>query len=222
MRSTGLCRQQLIFIKNFLGVKDLPRYKKKKFRARVLLRRIIFFALIGFVLFWGIEQTPVFQRFIYPYPYRTLIEKYAYSSGLDPLLVVSVMREESKFLPRSESPKGAVGLMQLMPSTAQAIARGLGDTDYNDEDLVNPEKNIQYGTWYLADLKKEFNDPVLILAAYNGGRGRVKEWLDNKQINPSQVRQQDIPYEETRQYVERVLKSYQKYSKLYPADVIEN
>jgi soluble lytic murein transglycosylase len=151
-----------------------------------------------------------------------IIEKYAYSYGIDPLLVVSVMREESKFLPRSESHKGAVGLMQLMPSTAQAIAKGLGDTDYDDLDLVNPEKNIQYGTWYLASLKKEFNDTILILAAYNGGRGRVKEWIDNNQINLSRVRPQDIPYQETRQYVEKVLKSYQKYSKLYSVEVIEN
>jgi soluble lytic murein transglycosylase len=151
-----------------------------------------------------------------------IIEKYAFSYGIDPLLVVSVMREESKFLPRSESHKGAIGLMQLMPSTAQEIAKGLGDTDYNDQDLVNPEKNIQYGTWYLASLKKEFNDTILILAAYNGGRGHVKEWIDNKQIDITYVRQEDIPFGETRQYVEKVLRSYQKYSKLYPVEVIEN
>lgn len=200
----------------------MSRYKKKKFRARVLLRKIIFFALIGFILFWVLGQTTAFQKFIYPYPYRMIIEKYAYSYGIDPLLVVSVMREESKFLPRSESHKGAIGLMQLMPSTAQAIAKGLGDKDYNDQDLVNPEINIQYGTWYLASLKKEFNNTILMLAAYNGGRGHVKEWIDNNQINLSQVRQQDIPFEETREYVEKVLRSYQKYSKLYPVKIYEN
>jgi soluble lytic murein transglycosylase len=174
------------------------------------------------VLFWGLGQTTVFQKFIYPYPYRMIIEKYAYSYGIDPLLVVSVMREESKFLPRSESHKGAIGLMQLMPSTAQAIAKGLGDKDYNEQDLVNPEINIKYGTWYLASLKKEFNNTILLLAAYNGGRGHVKEWIDNKQIDITQVRQQDIPFEETREYAEKVLRSYQKYSKLYPVEIIEN
>jgi Soluble lytic murein transglycosylase and related regulatory proteins (some contain LysM/invasin domains) len=151
-----------------------------------------------------------------------IIEKYAYSYEIDPLLVVSVMREESKFLPRSESHKGATGLMQLMPNTAQEIAKGLGDRDYNEQDLVNPEINIQYGTWYLASLKKEFNNTILLLAAYNGGRGHVKEWIDNKQIDITQVRQQDIPFGETRQYVEKVLRSYQKYSKLYSVEIIEN
>lgn len=200
----------------------MSRYKKKKFRARVLLRKLIFFALIGFILFWCIGQTPAFQKLIYPYPYRMIIEKYAYSYGIDPLLVVSVMREESKFLPRSESHKGATGLMQLMPNTAQEIAKGLGDRDYNEQDLVNPEINIQYGTWYLASLKKEFNNTILLLAAYNGGRGHVKEWIDNKQIDITQVSQQDIPFGETRQYVEKVLRSYQKYSKLYSVEIIEN
>ena len=146
-----------------------------------------------------------------------LIEKYARLYGVDPLLVISVIREESKFLPQSESHKGAKGLMQLMPSTAQAIAKSLGDKDYNDQDLVIPEKNIQYGTWYLSSLKKEFdNNPTLVLAAYNGGRGHVQEWIKNNQLNLTQLHYQDIPFEETRQYVERVLKSYQIYSKLYP------
>ncbi|MDD2233872.1 MAG: lytic transglycosylase domain-containing protein [Desulfitobacteriaceae bacterium] len=177
--------------------------------------------LIGFVLFWVLGQTTVFQKLIYPYPYRIIIEKYAYSYGIDPLLVVSVIREESKFLPRSESHKGAMGLMQLIPNTAQAIAKELGDKDYNVQMLVNPEKNIQYGTWYLASLRKEFNDTILILAAYNGGRGHVKQWLDNNQINLAQVRQQDIPFKETREYVEKVLRSYQKYSELYPVKIYD-
>lgn len=191
-------------------------YKNKKVRARVLLRSTLFILVIGSVLLWGIGQTSVYQKIIYPYPHQTLIEKYATLYGVDPLLVISVMREESKFLPQSESHKGAKGLMQLMPSTAQAIAKSLGDKDYNEQDLVIPEKNIQYGTWYLASLKKEFdNNPTLVIAAYNGGRGRVKEWIKNNQLNLAQLRYQDIPFEETRQYVERVLKSYQIYSKLY-------
>ncbi len=190
--------------------------KNKKVRAKVLLRNTLFILVIGSVLLWGIGQTSMYKKIFYPYPHRTLIEKYATLFEVDPLLVISVMREESKFLPQSESHKGAKGLMQLMPNTAQEIAKILGDKEYNDQDLVIPEKNIQYGTWYLASLKKEFdNNPTLVLAAYNGGRGHVKEWIKNNQLNLNQLRYQDIPFEETRQYVERVLKSYQIYSKLY-------
>lgn len=190
--------------------------KKKKVRAKVLLRNTLFILVIGSVLLWGIGQTSMYKKIFYPYPHRTLIEKYATLYEVNPLLVISVMREESKFLPQSESHKGAKGLMQLMPSTAQEIAKILGDKEYNDQDLVIPEKNIQYGTWYLAGLEKEFdNNPTLVLAAYNGGRGHVKEWIKNNQLNLNQLRYQDIPFEETRQYVERVLKSYQIYSKLY-------
>ncbi|MFZ3101011.1 MAG: lytic transglycosylase domain-containing protein [Desulfitobacteriaceae bacterium] len=191
-------------------------YKNKKIMTKVLLIRTLFIVILGSLLVCGLGQTSVYQKIIYPYPHRILIEKYATLYGVDPLLVVSVIREESKFLPQSESHKGAKGLMQLMPSTAQAIAKSLGDKDYNDQDLVMPEKNIQYGTWYLASLKKEFdNNPTLVLAAYNGGRGHVKDWIKNNQLKLDQLRYQDIPFKETRQYVERVLKSYQIYSKLY-------
>ncbi len=193
--------------------------KNKKIMTKVLLIRVLFILILGSVLVWGIGQTSVYQKIIYPYPHRLLIKKYATLYGVDPLLVVSVIREESKFLPQSESHKGAKGLMQIMPSTASSIAKSMGDKNYNDQDLIKPEKNIQYGTWYLASLKKEFDsNPTLILAAYNGGRGHVKEWLNNNQLKLEQLRLQDIPFEETRQYVERVLKSYQIYSKLYASE----
>lgn len=173
--------------------------------------------VIAGILGWGLGQTPWVQKILYPYPHRQTVEKYANEYGVDPLLVVSVMREESKFLPRSESQKGALGLMQLMPSTARWIAQNLEDTGYTDEYLVDPEKNIQYGTWYLSSLEKEFSgNTTLVVTAYNGGRGRVKEWIATGQLDPVEPKVADIPYRETREYTERVLKSYQRYTKLYP------
>lgn len=173
---------------------------------------IVLSVLVGYCML----QISDLQKIIYPYPHRTIIEKYAAQYGVDPLFVVAVIREESKFLPQSESHKGAKGLMQLMPSTAQSIAESIGDKAYSDEDLLNPEKNIQYGTWYLASLQKLFsNNQTLVIAAYNGGRGHVQEWINSGQIDPENIRQQDIPFKETRDYVGRVLNSYQKYIKLY-------
>jgi soluble lytic murein transglycosylase len=92
----------------------------------------------------------------YPYLYRQTVEKYASTYGVDPLLVIAVIREESHFIPLSSSHKGAMGLMQLMPETAKEIAAWLHE-DYTRVDLKKPEDNIRYGTWYLAALNKEYS-----------------------------------------------------------------
>lgn len=190
-------------------------------KKRTRLRRIIFPRLIGVLLItviaiWALGQWPPVERIFYPFPHRSTVEKYAHEYGVDPFLVIAVIREESRFLPQSESRKGALGLMQLMPSTASSIALSLGDKQYKEQDLLEPDKNIQYGTWYLANLEKEFSGNVILTAAaYNGGRGHVRQWIRSKQIDPSHVKVEDIPFRETRQYVQRVLKSYQKYIILY-------
>jgi len=189
---------------------------KKKMKSWTLIKRISIFSLLVILAVYGMLQIPILEKVIYPYPHRTIIEKYSAQYGVDPLLVVAVIREESKFLPQSESRKGAKGLMQLMPTTAQSIAKSIGDKTYSDDDLLNPEKNIQYGTWYLASLEKEFSqNTTLVIAAYNGGRGHVQEWIKAGQIDPSNLIQGNIPFKETRDYVTRVLNSYQKYITLY-------
>ena len=180
-------------------------------------KKLSVFIILIVLVIYSLVQIPILQKIIYPYPQRAIIENYAAKYGVDPLLVVSVIREESKFLPQSKSHKGAIGLMQLMPSTAQSIAERLGDKTYSVDDLLKPEKNIQYGTWYLSSLQKVFpNNRTLVIAAYNGGRGHVKEWIDTGQLDPDNIRIQDIPFQETKDYVGRVLNSYQKYNKLYP------
>ncbi|MCO1603581.1 lytic transglycosylase domain-containing protein [Desulfosporosinus nitroreducens] len=179
-------------------------------------RNIGIIIVLSILVVYSVLQISDLQKIIYPYPHRTVVEKYAAQYGVDPLFVLAVIREESKFLPQSESHKGAKGLMQLMPSTAQSIAESIGDKAYSEEYLLDPEKNIQYGTWYLASLQKLFsNNRPLVIAAYNGGRGRVQEWIKSGQIDPENIRLEDIPFKETRDYVDRVLKSYQKYIKLY-------
>lgn len=189
---------------------------KKKLKHWAIGRKISMVILLAILMAFCIVQIPILEKIVYPYPHRDIIEKYAVQYGVDPLIVVAVIREESKFLPQSESHKGAKGLMQLMPSTAQSIAESIGDKTYSDKDLLIPEKNIQYGTWYLASLQKVFsNNTTLVIAAYNGGRGHVQEWIKTGQIDPENISQQDIPFKETRVYVGRVLKSYQKYNTLY-------
>ncbi|MFZ3129649.1 MAG: lytic transglycosylase domain-containing protein [Desulfosporosinus sp.] len=189
---------------------------KKRKKRRTMDKKLFIFFGIAILAVFSILNIPFLEKVIYPYPNQAIIEKYAEQYGVDPLLVVAVIREESKFFSQSESRKGAKGLMQLMPDTAQSIAESLGDKTYDEEDLLNPEKNIQYGTWYLASLQKAFaNNTTLVTAAYNGGRGHVQEWINNGQIDLNNIRLQDIPFKETRDYVGRVLKSYKQYTKLY-------
>ncbi len=185
-------------------------------KKRWTMGKMIVYFVIAILAALSILNISSFEKIIYPYPNRAIIENYAAKYGVDPLFVVSVIREESKFLSKSESNKGAKGLMQIMPSTAQSIAESLGDKSYKEEDLLIPEKNIQYGTWYLASLQKVFNNnTTLVTAAYNGGRGHVQEWINGGQIDPNNIRLQDIPFKETQDYVGRVLKSYEKYNTLY-------
>lgn len=189
--------------------------KKKKLLGS-LGRKLFIVLTIIILISYGLLTIPAFEKILYPYPNQKIVEKYAAQYGVDPLFVVAIIREESKFFPKSQSHKGAIGLMQLMPSTAQSIAESLGDKNYTEQDLLNPEKNIQYGTWYLSSLEKVFgNNTILVIAAYNGGRGHVQEWIKTGQIDPNNIRSEDIPFKETRDYVGRVLKSYQKYIALY-------
>ncbi|QJW46652.1 lytic transglycosylase domain-containing protein [bacterium BFN5] len=156
------------------------------------------------------------KKYLYPYPYRDIIYRYALERDLDPLLVVGIIRTESKFIPQARSPKGAVGLMQLMPETAQWIASQIEYSDFKLSDLEDPEVNIRFGTWYLQSLKKEFKgNEVLMLAAYNGGRGNVKQWMQRYGWGIGFKDFEQIPFKETKEYVGRVLRSKQRYQDLY-------
>lgn len=182
--------------------------KAKKFFTVCICLCVL--AYIGFHSDW-------FQKkFIYPYPYKDLIVEYAGARKLDPNLVAGVILSESSFKADAKSQKGAVGLMQLMPRTASWIAEQTQEQPFSLESLNDPEINIKFGTWYLQSLEKEFEgNEVLMLAAYNAGRGNVKEWMAkyNWDMNFSDMDQ--IPFNETRRYVKKALKSKLQYQKLY-------
>lgn len=183
-----------------------------------LIKRLLILIFFLIVIWWilqGLLSNNYILKIFYPYPYQEIIEEYAYEYGVDPLLVVAVIREESHFRTTSSSGKGAIGLMQLMPDTAKEISVWLKE-DFTQVDLHDPEVNIRYGTWYLASLKKQFsNNIILVLASYNAGGGRVAKWLESKQLDLNNYIIEDIPYEETREYVKKVTKSYRIYTKLY-------
>lgn len=147
-----------------------------------------------------------FYRLRYPLKYADLIKKYSRSFKLEPNFVAAVIYEESRFQKDSVSNAGAMGLMQIMPETAEHIASNLGET-VSQEQLFDPEFNIRYGCWYLRFLLDHFDgDPVLALAAYNAGISYVKGW---------QEKGQGIVFKETKVFVKRVEKSAMMYKKIY-------
>lgn len=156
------------------------------------------------------------KKFIYPFPHQDLVMQYAVKNDLDPYLVAAVIRTESKFVNQARSPKGATGLMQMMPETAKWVAEQTDYPNFSLTDLEDPEVNIRFGTWYLASLRKEFNNnDVLVLAAYNGGRGNVNQWMRQYGWTMSFKDANQIPFQETREYVGKVLRSKQRYKELY-------
>jgi len=155
-----------------------------------------------------------FMRYLYPLKYESSIVTYSNEYNVDPYLVSAVIKVESGFLPDVISNKGAVGLMQIMPDTAKWAAEKMDIPNFTTESLMNPDLNIRIGTWYLSDLLKEFDgDTTLALAAYNGGRGNVRQWIKNGQFKGSI--EENIPFPETRDFVIKVKKAHKWYRKLY-------
>jgi len=138
---------------------------------------------------------PWYERIRYPLHYSEYIRVHAKEHHLDPALMAAVIYQESKFRPSVESSSGAIGLMQLTPSTARGIAIGTGGNAFETSDLYNAEINIRYGAWYLDNLFAKYHNERLVLAAYNAGQGNVDKWI---------ARGEDIQFPETRAYVSRV------------------
>lgn len=141
-------------------------------------------------------RTPDFvQRLRYPLEYRQIVRGHARNYDLDAALLAAVIYQESKFDPRAKSESGALGLMQLLPSTAQGIAINTGGTRFRTEDLWDPEINVRYGAFYLRRLLNKYGEEQAALAAYNAGQTRVDEW---------RATGKGIAFAETRAYVKRV------------------
>lgn len=186
-------------------------------RISTWLTRLLFvFAMLAIVGL-GVYYSDWFQKkVVYPFSYQTLVFQYGRENEVDPFLVAAVIRTESKFIPSARSPKGALGLMQMMPETGQWVAGQLNVTGFRPNMLIDPETSIRFGTWYLASLKKEFKgNEVLMLAAYNGGRGNVKQWMRQMGWQEDFRDISQIPFSETREYVTRVLHAKERYRDLY-------
>ena len=153
---------------------------------------------------------------LYPFPYRAAVQGAAAAGGIDPRLVLALMRVESKFGAQAVSRDGAIGLMQVTPPTGAWIAAQRGGA-FSPGALRDPAYNIAAGTWYLAYLRGTFDGRITpAIAAYNAGARPVQAWIASGAWDATLSGASSIPYPETRLFVQRVLGTYAVYRLLYP------
>jgi len=190
----------------------LAAYYKRRINQKRVRNRLFFLLLLILLL----SNLDLLGRALYPFPYRETVTGCAADYGVDPNLLAAVMKAESNFDKNAVSNRGARGLMQIMPDTGRWIAGQMGTRDFDPARLFEPETSIRLSAWYLADLMAEFSgDAVLALAAYNGGRGNVRDWIGEHSLADGKRRIENIPFPETRHYVKKVLFYYKIYSILY-------
>ncbi|GGF97831.1 lytic transglycosylase domain-containing protein [Paenibacillus abyssi] len=154
---------------------------------------------------------------MYPIHYRDDIRASASNYDVDPYLVAAIIKAETNYQTGRESRKGALGIMQIMPDTAHWITERAGFTDVTLDDVhQRADVGIEMGTWYLASLKHQFNhNTITAIAAYNAGPGNVTRWLNEKIWDGEFDTVSQIPFGETRHYVQKVVYYYNKYKELY-------
>jgi soluble lytic murein transglycosylase len=141
----------------------------------------------------------------------SIIREQAADKHLDPALIAAVIYAESKFEPRPSS-AGAQGLMQILPATAYYLAHLSGGVRFTASDLARPDVNVAYGSYYLRYLLNHYEgDEMLAVAAYNGGLANVDRWLAQARAEGKRLTVAEIPFPETRAYVQRVLTAQQVY-----------
>lgn len=169
----------------------------------------------------GIEVPSV--SLCYPLAFWPLVEHETARRGLDPFLVLSVIRQESLFDTEATSPADARGLMQLLPATAARLAREAGQTDFRPEFLFDADENVRFGTTYLADLLTRYQgNTARALAAYNAGEAAVDKWQARYGDLEDDEFVESISYRETRSYVKRVLQHWRIYRALYPGALTQS
>jgi soluble lytic murein transglycosylase len=202
-----------------------PRNRRKPPRAALVRRWLLVLGAVAAtatVIF--LATAPFVDKAVHevtlPLRHEDIIRQQAHDKGLDPALIAAVIYTESRFRDQTSN-AGAKGLMQIMPRTADYIARKSGGTAFVQGDLATPQVNISYGSWYLRYLLQKYGgQEVLALAAYNAGEGKVDEWAAEAGARGELFRAADhIPFAETRHYVRKVLDARLRYRRTYAREL---
>ena len=171
---------------------------------------VVVFGALGVFVYLQRTEPSWYARLWYPLRYSTNVRVYASQNHLDPALLAAVIEAESKFDANARSSAGAVGLMQLTPSTAKGIAQYTGGSRFRVSDLTDPDINMRYGAWYLGHLMSKYKNERLALAAYNAGQENVDRW---------QKEHVGIQFSETRDYVDKVERLKKIYRRAYAREL---
>ena len=152
---------------------------------------------------------------LFPRPYWADLKRYSTQNELDPFLVASLIRQESEFNAGAVSHKNAVGLMQLLPGTGKKVAKEEKLRHFSANQLFTPGVNLQLGTRYFRTMVDKFGSFEYALAAYNAGSDRVEDWLSAGNYRDPQEFVESIPFTETREYVQAILRNASVYRQLY-------
>lgn len=184
---------------------------------RVLL--LLAMALTCIVCALSDADPTLLRSWLLPVHHEAKIEEASTNYGVDPYLVCAVIKCESNWDEDARSDAGAVGLMQMMPSTAEEVARlGLVDASaYDPDNLTDPDTSIIYGVAYLAYLQRNLSDRDEVIAAYNAGLGAVSQWIaDGSDVSDA------VEYPETAAYLARVNSAYERYAAAYADGLVES
>ena len=175
-------------------------------KIKLFFRRMCI--ILAFVLIITMFINNMKLKIFYKTDYSEYVEKYSSIYNVDENLVYAVIKNESNFDSNAISRVGAKGLMQIMESTAEDVAKELELEEY---DLLSPEDNIKIGIKYLSDLIQKYGETSLALAAYNAGFGTVDTWISDGIISADGNDYEKIPYKETNMYVRKILRDYDIY-----------
>src|SRR3954452_11647884 len=194
--------------------------RAERVRRRRIRLTVALLSALAVVLVIGLHPLKhAVQEITLPLRHEDVIRQQAHKRDLDPALIAAIIYQESKFEDRTSS-AGARGLMQITPDTADFIAKQSGGIRFTHADLATPQINIAYGTWYLRWLMDRYDGrQTLAIAAYNAGFGHVDEWVRRSGGPDAFDPKSDIPFPETRNYVQQVLERRRDYARRYSREL---
>ena len=151
---------------------------------------------------------------VYKLEYTEYVKKYANEYNVDEYLIYAIIKAESNFKQDAVSHRGAKGLMQLMYSTAEDISKRI-NIELNENNILDPDININLGTKYISMLIQKYNNINLALAAYNAGSGNVDGWIEKGTLKSDGSDIENVPFTETNNYVRKILRDYEIYKNIY-------
>lgn len=172
---------------------------------------IIFCSILTFTL----AAYKTFDAMLHPIKYSNAIITYSQKYNLSAALVASVINVESSYNPNSKSSKNAIGLMQIKLSTANYLNQLSKESEIDEKSLFKIDNNIKYGCMYLNYLQKKFENTFTVIAAYNAGETNVRSWLNDEKYSSDKKTLKNIPFLETKKYIEKIKKNLKFYQKYY-------